>query len=544
QLVGPPPPPLPKAGWSITSKGGVVPASAPRQPVDPGLAMVPCCAVRDTNTERASYLNYFVESPFDDHQDIRYMQVITPGRRRKNLVEALDAWTRFCEKEGITAWLAYGGLVGWFWNQKMLPWDVDLDFHVSLATLRSLRRFDNHLIGRRYLLEVNGYSAYRLEQSGNNIDARLTDTMSGFYIDIFAMADVDGTNGTVVRQKMELDFQVQDIFPLRSTTLMGFPVWRPNAVVKILRNIYGVAPLVDTQYRDKMDVSWRWNQHTLRWEKTWEGWLRGLWPEIRAVTFTFQTLFKKWMLLLNEIESDKAKTFQQIKDDMEQIAEVPREKLNQASEQAAPPCETFTKSQLNTLRAGRNLEDVVAMAPLYANASKNIYFVSPYQTMSYVEELCSIESARTHNPDRKITLYTNSPEYFTEVLDFIIEQKGFGNPDAALSASRMKAEVVVNNLSEEFMQAIQQTPLQRPFETYLEQNTELPAELIVAAFQLGLLYRNGGTAIGLDVVSLAPLGAGIGLDGARPLMEYFMTYDQGDEMAWALMKKLGPMATM
>ncbi|KAJ3168056.1 hypothetical protein HK101_011689 [Irineochytrium annulatum] len=278
-------PPLSKAAkspWMFTSKGGAVP-SRPRQvPPDPGLSKVPCCPVRDTLLDKNDHWNYFVESWFDGHQDIRYMQVVTPSRRRKNLVEALDAWTRFCEKEGIIAWLAYGGLVGWFWNQKMLPWDVDLDFQVTLKTLLSLRRFDNRLIDRRYLVEVSGYNAYRLEQIGNNIDARFIDTMSGFYIDIFAMADVDGTNATVVRQKMELDFHVEDIFPLRSTTLMGFQVWRPNNVVKILKSVYGTGPLTNTNFRDQMNIEWRWNQQKLVWEKTWEGWVYGLWPEIRA----------------------------------------------------------------------------------------------------------------------------------------------------------------------------------------------------------------------------------------------------------------------
>ncbi|KAJ3126551.1 hypothetical protein HK101_005733 [Irineochytrium annulatum] len=203
------------------------------------------------------------------------MQVVTPSRRRQNLLEFLQAFTQFSQQEGFTAWLAYGGLVGWFWNQRMLPWDVDLDFEVTLTTLLSLRRLDNRLIDRRYLFEVNRYHAYRLEQAGNNIDARFIDTMSGFYIDIFAMADIDETNGTVVRQKMDVAFYTEDIFPLHSTTIMGVPVWRPNNVVKILKSVYGLGPLTKTEFRDQMGVKWRWKQRNLVWEKTWEGWVDG-----------------------------------------------------------------------------------------------------------------------------------------------------------------------------------------------------------------------------------------------------------------------------
>ena len=42
------------------------------------------------------------------------------------------------EDLGIETWLAHGTLVGHYWGQKILPWDMDIDVQVLMTTLRYL----------------------------------------------------------------------------------------------------------------------------------------------------------------------------------------------------------------------------------------------------------------------------------------------------------------------------------------------------------------------------------------------------------------------
>lgn len=96
---------------------------------------------------------------------------------------------------GAETWIMHGTLLGWWWNQKILPWDSDLDVQVDEPTITFLAKYYNMTEyhydipevngGRTYLLEVNPrYTTPGTEDKLNVIDARWIDTDTGLFIDI------------------------------------------------------------------------------------------------------------------------------------------------------------------------------------------------------------------------------------------------------------------------------------------------------------------------------------------------------------------------
>ncbi|KAJ3158594.1 hypothetical protein HK101_001282 [Irineochytrium annulatum] len=252
--------------------------------------------------------------------------------------------------------------------------------------------------------------------------------------------------------------------------------------------------------------------------------------------------YKNWLMERKSEESTEGKKrrYRELRGELKNGAKLEKATLAKGGTKRtnSPDCDTFIDTQVRARRVMMTPKDIAAAAPLYANTSNNIYFVNPYENFAFSDLLCSIESALIHNPYRTITFYTGSPKKFTEVLNSIIEQEGKLNPEAARSATRMKANVLVSSLPSNFMRVIAQTPLVATFQRYFAEQEELSVDFVVAAFQLALVYRYGGTAMGLDVISLGPLGMGISADGARPLMESFLSFEKGDELAWSLMQKM------
>ena len=105
----------------------------------------------------------------------------------------LTVFSAFMQENGMEYWIAHGTLLGWYWNQKLLPWDTDVDVQITSATLIVMAtKFDmtELIYGPRwkrvkYLLDVNPYSRdISADDVANRIDARWIDTTNGKYIDI------------------------------------------------------------------------------------------------------------------------------------------------------------------------------------------------------------------------------------------------------------------------------------------------------------------------------------------------------------------------
>lgn len=134
--------------------------------------------------------DFFHQADGHSHVDRRYFTGdLSPQQSQAYLHVVTRAWLDFAAWTGLCTWLAHGSLLGWYWNGMALPWDVDVDVHITMELLVELARWNNSVVvhdGGTYLVEVN--PAYCNRDVGNNfIDARLIDTRLGLYIDITAL---------------------------------------------------------------------------------------------------------------------------------------------------------------------------------------------------------------------------------------------------------------------------------------------------------------------------------------------------------------------
>lgn len=117
---------------------------------------------------------------------------------RQSLTALLSSFALATNELKVETWVAHGALLGWYWNQRLLPWDTDIDVQLSFETLRSLASSNNmteykytlptEKSPRIYLLDINPH--YLISSSAdvaNKIDARWIDTTNGKYIDITAV---------------------------------------------------------------------------------------------------------------------------------------------------------------------------------------------------------------------------------------------------------------------------------------------------------------------------------------------------------------------
>ncbi len=158
---------------------------------------------------------YFHESTFHPHYDGRFAQTqIGKEERLPHLTALMQTFLATMADIGAETWIMHGTLLGWWWNQKILPWDSDIDVQVSESTIAFLAKYYNmteyHFrlpginYGRTYLLEINPHYTIRgVEDKLNVIDARWIDTETGLFIDISTVranytARAEGVEGALM----------------------------------------------------------------------------------------------------------------------------------------------------------------------------------------------------------------------------------------------------------------------------------------------------------------------------------------------------------
>ncbi|KAM0090021.1 mannosyltransferase [Aspergillus fumigatus] len=179
---------------------------------------------------------------------------------------------------GAETWIMHGTLLAWWWNQKIFPWDNDLDVQVTEPTIHFLAEYYNmtehHFElpgvdgGRNYLLEINPqYVVRTTEDAANVIDARWIDTSSGLFIDITAVRKDDelrkkGQQGALMCKDGHR-FDETDIFPLRNSYFEDFPVKVPYKYTDLLVEEYGSKALTTVDFQGH-----HFNEDTKIWEQT------------------------------------------------------------------------------------------------------------------------------------------------------------------------------------------------------------------------------------------------------------------------------------
>ncbi|KAL9000245.1 MAG: hypothetical protein Q9169_001147 [Polycauliona sp. 2 TL-2023] len=146
---------------------------------------------------------------------------------------------------GAETWIIHGTLMGWWWNRKIMPWDSDVDVHVSADTMEFLASYYNMTIhtcrtehaprGKNYMLEVNPkFVDSSPDDSLNTIDARWIDMLSGVFIDITAVHRKP-KKPSMMFSKDDHHYREADLFPLRDSVFEDRPVKIPYNYAELLQ---------------------------------------------------------------------------------------------------------------------------------------------------------------------------------------------------------------------------------------------------------------------------------------------------------------------
>jgi hypothetical protein len=86
---------------------------------------------------------FFTEKKGHPHLDEQYGKIgISHKEVQSSLVSILKEFMEFCKQNNIKPILMYGGLIGHYFNKKMLPWDDDLDM-IILDDVDNLKKYRN-----------------------------------------------------------------------------------------------------------------------------------------------------------------------------------------------------------------------------------------------------------------------------------------------------------------------------------------------------------------------------------------------------------------
>ncbi|KAJ3250074.1 hypothetical protein HDU77_007115 [Chytriomyces hyalinus] len=191
-----------------------------------------------------------------------------------SLKSIIKAWSTFSRQHNFIWWMSHGEMLGWFWNGKLLPWDVDLDIQMSTFDLMQLVAFNQTLIDGRFLVDVSPNIFVRSPQELNTIDARLIDSQTGYLVDITGLSLLESSNSLEnqtephkVTCKSPHTYLLSDILPLHETVLEGIAMWRPRAAISILSREYSEKALYQERYRHvMMNETFVWQNSSSVWE--------------------------------------------------------------------------------------------------------------------------------------------------------------------------------------------------------------------------------------------------------------------------------------
>lgn len=221
---------------------------------------------------------YFTESSFHYHYDGRFANNVLPDKEvTPHLSALIQTYLTTMNSIGAETWIMHGSLLSWWWNQKLFPWDNDLDVQISEPTIHFLAEYYNmtehHFDipgvkdGRKYLLEINPYYVVRsTKDTLNVIDARWIDMSSGLFIDITAVRKDDvkrskGEKGALMCKDRH-HYEENQIFPLRQSYFEDVPVKIPYAYTELLVEEYGSRSLSNKKFQGH-----NFNYDTKIWER-------------------------------------------------------------------------------------------------------------------------------------------------------------------------------------------------------------------------------------------------------------------------------------
>lgn len=185
---------------------------------------------------------FFNEMEEHEHLDKRY------GKKGLSIIEIkvtlfylLNQFMKYSFKNNIKPILMHGGLIGYFFNNQILPWDDDLDLIIcdkeSKKNLKN-ENFDN------YIIEVNpNCNIYSIDDKLNKISARVISKINGVFIDITYF--IEDINKKVLFCKDKHIYKIEDIYydvqkkKLKIGLFHNIPIYIPNNIGNCLVKEYG-----------------------------------------------------------------------------------------------------------------------------------------------------------------------------------------------------------------------------------------------------------------------------------------------------------------
>ena len=202
---------------------------------------------------------FFKEDINNPHLDYRYSKSnITLSEIHETLIFLLDNFSKYCEKNYIKPIIMHGSLIGYYFNQKILPWDDDIDIILDENSVKNLVNSE-HNINDDILIEINKNYKNRSKLDFNNrIDARIISKINGVFIDITFFYS---NNHDEIQAKDGHIYSKSDIYPLKKTKFENSVVYVPFNIKNCLIREYGKKVLNNSYENYIFDtVTKKWNE--------------------------------------------------------------------------------------------------------------------------------------------------------------------------------------------------------------------------------------------------------------------------------------------
>lgn len=184
-------------------------------------------------------MKFFHEHPNYPHLDKRFYnpQFNYKMYTNKILRGLLLVLSRICLNNDVKCVIMHGSLIGYYFNQHILPWDDDIDIIILEDDLPRFLRIKHN--SKFHLFEINPNFRNRSPQDRENvIDARLICKKTGIFIDITFLTYNKVKIGQV-NCKSPHYYKIEDILPLRKVEFEGCNVYVPNNIETVLVSEYG-----------------------------------------------------------------------------------------------------------------------------------------------------------------------------------------------------------------------------------------------------------------------------------------------------------------
>ena len=216
---------------------------------------------------------FFKEIPHHPHLDYRYGKIskncksetlcfgcgISKEETHHTLRYLLKKLMKYSEKRGIKPILMYGGLIGYYFNGKLLPWDDDIDMILIGKCVNKIKNYQ----GKKYIIEVNPNShIYSEKDWRNKISARVISKLNGIFIDLTFY--IEKNKYLVCKDGNK--FLKENIIPkdknLKKGIFEDIQVYLPNNIKQCLITRYGIKVLKPLQNK-----GYNFNDRDKIWEK-------------------------------------------------------------------------------------------------------------------------------------------------------------------------------------------------------------------------------------------------------------------------------------